>query len=43
MLLVNDEICVGVETSLLMVRLDPALTDEVMEKESVTPIDFTKK
>lgn len=41
--MVNDKMCVGVETSRLMVRFDPALTDEVMEKEGCTPMDFTKK
>jgi TfoX/Sxy family transcriptional regulator of competence genes len=41
--MVNDKMCVGVEASRLMVRFDPAMTDEVMEKEGVTPMDFTKK
>ncbi len=35
--------CVGVETSRLMVRFDPALTDEIMEKEGCRPMDFTSK
>jgi TfoX/Sxy family transcriptional regulator of competence genes len=39
--MVNDKMCVGVETSRLMVRFDPALTDEVMEKEGCRPMDFT--
>jgi TfoX/Sxy family transcriptional regulator of competence genes len=30
--MVNDKMCVGVEQGRLMVRFDPALTDEVMEK-----------
>ena len=34
---------VGVETSRLMVRFDPALTDEIMEKEGCRPMDFTSK
>lgn len=41
--MVNDKMCVGVETSRLMVRFDPALTDEVMEKEGCSPMDFTGK
>ena len=41
--MVNDKMCVGVETSRLMVRFDPNITDEVMEKEGVTPMDFTRK
>ena len=41
--MVNDKMCVGVESARLMVRFDPAKTDEVMEKEGVTPMDFTSK
>src|SRR5664279_1201504 len=41
--MVNDKMCVGVETSRLMVRFDPAKTDEVMEKEGCRPMDFTSK
>lgn len=41
--MVNDKMCVGVETSRLMVRFDPAKTDEVMEKEGCRPMDFTGK
>ncbi|MES2332118.1 MAG: TfoX/Sxy family protein [Bacteroidota bacterium] len=41
--MVNDKMCVGVETNRLMVRFDPALTDEVMEKKGVSPMDFSKK
>jgi TfoX/Sxy family transcriptional regulator of competence genes len=39
--MVNDKMCVGVETSRLMVRLDPDKFDEVMEKEGCSPMDFT--
>ncbi len=39
--MVNDKMCVGVEKERLMVRLDPALFDEVMEKEGCKPMDFT--
>ena len=41
--MVNDKMCVGVEKERLMVRLDPALFDEVMEKEGCKPMDFTGK
>ena len=41
--MVNDKMLVGVEQERLMVRFDPALTDEVMEKEGCRPMDFTKK
>ncbi|MEP7106428.1 MAG: TfoX/Sxy family protein [Ferruginibacter sp.] len=39
--MVNDKMCVGVETDRLMVRLDPALYEQVMEKEGVTAMDFS--
>ena len=39
--MVNDKMCVGVEKERLMVRLDPAKFDEVMEKEGCMPMDFT--
>ena len=41
--MVNDKMCVGVETSRLMVRFDPAKTDEIMEKEGCKPMDFTSR
>jgi TfoX/Sxy family transcriptional regulator of competence genes len=41
--MVNDKMCVGVEQERLMVRLDPAKYDEVMEKEGCRPMDFTGK
>ncbi|HMU47663.1 MAG TPA: TfoX/Sxy family protein [Chitinophagaceae bacterium] len=41
--MVNDKMCVGVEKERLMVRLDPAKYDEVMEKEGCKPMDFTGK
>jgi TfoX/Sxy family transcriptional regulator of competence genes len=41
--MVNNKMCVGVETDRLMVRFDPALTDELMEKEGCKPMDFTSK
>jgi TfoX/Sxy family transcriptional regulator of competence genes len=41
--MVNDKMCVGVESERIMVRIDPAVYDEVMEKDGCTPIDFTGK
>ena len=41
--MVNDKMCVGVEQERLMVRLDPARYDEVIEKEGCKPMDFTGK
>jgi TfoX/Sxy family transcriptional regulator of competence genes len=39
--MVNHKMCVGVEEERLMVRLNPDLTEEVMEKEGCRPMDFT--
>lgn len=39
--MVNDKMCVGVEKERLMVRLDPLVYDEAMEKEGCKPMDFT--
>jgi TfoX/Sxy family transcriptional regulator of competence genes len=39
--MVNGKMCVGVEKERLMVRLDPAKYDEVMEREGCRPMDFT--
>lgn len=41
--MVNDKMCVGVESERLMVRLNPALQEEVLEKEGCRPMDFTGK
>ena|ERR1043166_4700051 len=41
--MVNDKMCVGVEKERLMVRLDPAKYEEVIEKEGCAPMDFTGK
>src|ERR1700752_4705545 len=41
--MVNDKMCIGVEKERLMVRLDPAKYEEVMEKEGCKPMDFTGK
>jgi len=41
--MVNGKMCVGVEKERLMVRLDPAIYEEVIEKDGCTPMDFTGK
>ena len=41
--MVNDKMCVGVESERLMIRFDPEKNDDLMEKEGVTPMDFTGK
>ena len=41
--MVNNKMCVGVEQDRLMVRLDPAKVDEVMELDGCNPMDFTGK
>jgi TfoX/Sxy family transcriptional regulator of competence genes len=41
--MVNDKMCVGVEKERLMVRLDPAKYEEVMERDGCKPMDFTGK
>ena len=39
--MVNDKMCVGVESDRLMIRFDPEKNDDLMEKEGVMPMDFT--
>jgi len=39
--MVNDKMCVGVESERLMVRLDPTKYDEVINKDGCKPMDFT--
>ena len=41
--MVNGKMCLGVEQARLMVRLDPAKYEEVVELEGVKPMDFTGK
>lgn len=41
--MVNEKMCVGVEKERLMVRLNPDLMEDVMEKEGCRPMDFTGK
>lgn len=39
--MVNGKMCVGVEKERLMIRLDPAVYEEVLTKEGCMPMDFT--
>ena len=41
--MVNDKMCVGVESERLMVRLDPEKMEEVLQKDGCRPMDFTGK
>ncbi|MEP7164967.1 MAG: TfoX/Sxy family protein [Ferruginibacter sp.] len=41
--MVNDKMCIGVEKERLMLRIDPAVYVEVMEKDGCIPMDFTGK
>ena len=41
--MVNDKMCVGIHEDRIMVRLDPAVFDEVIEKEGCVPMNFTGK
>lgn len=41
--MVNNKMALGVEKNRLMVRLDPARYNEVMEKDGCRPMDFTGK
>ena len=41
--MVDGKMCVGVESERMMVRFDPAMNDEIMEKDGVGPMDFTKR
>jgi TfoX/Sxy family transcriptional regulator of competence genes len=41
--MVNDKMCIGVIKDELMVRLDPARNEEVLEMEGCRPMDFSGK
>jgi TfoX/Sxy family transcriptional regulator of competence genes len=41
--MVNDKMCVGVESERMMLRIDPAKYDEAMKHEGCKPMDFTGK
>ncbi len=36
--MVNDKMCVGVQKDTIMIRFDPALAEEIQEKEGVRPM-----
>lgn len=39
--MVNDKMCLGVESERLLVRFDPARTEELMQLKGCKPMDFT--
>ena len=41
--MVNDKMCIGVEQERLMLRIDPASYESLLEKDGCTPMDFTGK
>ncbi len=41
--MVNDKMCIGVESERLMIRLDPAIYESLLEKDGCHPMDFTGK
>lgn len=41
--MVNGKMCLGVEKDRLMVRLDPAIYETVLEQQDCRPMDFTGK
>ena len=41
--MVNDKMCVGVQTGRMMVRIDPKNYDDAMEQEGCRSMDFTGK
>ena len=41
--MVNDKMCIGVVKDEMMCRIDPALEDEVLEKNGCRPMDFSGK
>ena len=41
--MVDDKMCVGINKGEMMVRLDPAVYDDVLKKEGVREMDFTKR
>lgn len=41
--MVDDKMCVGLTKDHLMVRFDPAMNDEILERSDAVPMDFTGK
>lgn len=41
--MVDDKMCVGINSDALMVRLDPEVYEESLKKKGVREMDFTKR
>jgi TfoX/Sxy family transcriptional regulator of competence genes len=41
--MVNHKMCIGIEAQRLMLRIDPASYESLLEKDGCTPMDFTGK
>ncbi len=41
--MVHDKMCVGVNEDRVMIRFNPNIQDEIMEKAGCSPMDFTGK
>ncbi|MHA4810675.1 TfoX/Sxy family protein [Flavitalea flava] len=41
--MVNDKMCIGIRKDSIMVRLDPKLSDEVLEKDGCSPMVHNNK
>ena len=41
--MVNDKMCVGINSDLLMARIDPEIYEEALTSYGVREMDFTKK
>ena len=41
--MLNEKMCVGVNKDHLMVRFDPDLQEDVLQKHGASPMDFTTK
>lgn len=39
--MVDDKMCVGVNEDRVMIRFNPDIQDEIMEKDGCSPMDFT--
>ena len=41
--MVNDKMCVGINTDFLMARIDPDIYEEALTRKGVREMDFTKR
>lgn len=41
--MVDDKMCVGVNEERIMIRFNPEIQDDIMQKAGCTPMDFTGK